>query len=150
MFKRKRLQGSQPIWNVIATQQELLDIRLQLEKCDVIKINFNYGRSPALNRSHLQSPALLQGGAGTPGDSWARLSARGQCTSACGITVPRRTCRAADTHCCFLSRVFYCCLKHGESPLKLHMPDGLSVRGVMSGTPDGFSVTPDSVPSLRM
>lgn len=55
------------VWNIIATQQGLVDVRLQLEKCGVIKINFNCGREPGLSRSHLQSPALLQGGAG---DTW--------------------------------------------------------------------------------
>lgn len=57
----------QLVWNIIATQQDLLDIHLQLEKCGVIKINFNCGREPGLSRSHLKSPALLQGGAR---DTW--------------------------------------------------------------------------------
>lgn len=57
----------QLVWNIIATQQDLLDIHLQLEKCGVIKINFNCEREPGLSRSHLKSPALLQGGAG---DTW--------------------------------------------------------------------------------
>lgn len=64
---QKKKAAMQLVWNIIATQQDLLDIHLQLEKCGVIKINFNCGREPGLSRSHLKSPALLQGGAG---DTW--------------------------------------------------------------------------------
>lgn len=84
---------------------------------------------------------------GTPGDRQARLGVTGQCTSASGLTVLAGCAEQQTLLICHV--FFYCCLKHGESPLKLHMPDGPAVHGVMSLVCQVGFPSPLTIPSLR-